>query len=400
MNIENLIIGLWKSNDPAVKAYDAKFIESLGYKLAYENVALTEKQASLALKILKRHVTILNNIYGRDVLPLILNPVYKNPLRTIDSAKLIEFIKENDKNQKIRVKFPYSEEIINQIRKQKSVFFESIWDADHRAWEFSIQHETLRFCKELAETHNFQFDPEFQIFFDQITEIEKNMEKYVPMVCFVDDKLTIINSPSEKIHIDCQDPYEFLFRARSHGIKTWSDAVENRLNSDVDNRIIVEFLKSKEKEPFLINSDENAKDCISKLIKYLLPCVCFIPAGQELSKTQCMLEMVTSIGIKNTEISTMFRLPNETDSNFNKFIRENHLNSPLSGSTKIILLSQKVPKTVIQSPLKFKSAVTFSKFNAHYQTRDYLKSFYNIIEIFDKNDKNLSNNSMDWLLDV
>jgi hypothetical protein len=170
MNIENLIICLWKNGQATVKPYDYKFIESIGTKLSYDQEGLTEKQANLARKILKKNITVLNNEYRKDVTNYIDNPTYKYPIRFIDSARKINLIKENGKNTKIILKFPYDEDIITLIRTRKKFFFDSIWNSDEKNWEFSFQHEVIRFCKELVDLYKFDYDLEFQVFFDQINE--------------------------------------------------------------------------------------------------------------------------------------------------------------------------------------------------------------------------------------
>jgi hypothetical protein len=220
------------------------------------------------------------------------------------------------------------------------------------------------------------------------------------MIDIDNEKLVIKNNPSDKIIIESQHLEEFLIKSKEYGINTWSDKVDALLCSNQIDDVILRFLKEKEKENFIYDLEETGEKSFLNLIKYLYPLIIFIPAGSELSKTQKIIDLLQKNGVKNSEISILFRLSNDTHSSFNKYVKEEHLNSPLSNETKAVLLSQKIPKTIFQSNLRFRLAIVFSKFYAHYQTRDYLKKFPFVLEIMDKTNTAVSENSIDWLTDV
>jgi hypothetical protein len=91
--------------------------------------------------------------------------------------------------------------------------------------------------------------------------------------------------------------------------------------------------------------------------------------------------------IKEEEISVLFRLPSEHGKEFNDYVRENGLNSPLTAKTRALLISQKIPKPVIESKIHFHCVVNFSNFQTHYSSRDFLNTQSNIIEVWDKTPK-------------
>ena len=68
--------------------------------LAESQYAWTEKQAKLALGIVKRYATKFES-YGIEVRNLIKNPVYEHPFRVINSEKIIELSEDHEGNPTI-----------------------------------------------------------------------------------------------------------------------------------------------------------------------------------------------------------------------------------------------------------------------------------------------------------
>ncbi|NBO28716.1 MAG: hypothetical protein EBV10_05660 [Synechococcaceae bacterium WB6_1A_059] len=93
---------------------------------------MTEKQANLVLKILKKHVDILNDTYKYDVMPFLVNPTYRFPLRTSITSSTIELIEDQQGRKTVSLKFPYKEEIIKLIKDTNLKTITRSWNADTR----------------------------------------------------------------------------------------------------------------------------------------------------------------------------------------------------------------------------------------------------------------------------
>lgn len=383
-----------------LKPYDYVFMQSLSQQISYNQYGLTEKQASLCLKILKKNLNWLNQFYHRDVLENIENPTYLFPLRTIPSQHKISYMVDKDINERIKLQFPYNEEIVTYIKSQRNKVYNYLWDATEKCWYLSLDTWSLEICHMLHKKYKFEYDPVFQNYFNQMAEIYSNLEKYVPMLDKIDGSYQLRNVSPKIPEFDSKDLIQSLFQARRYGVTSWSDSVQNDIIEQNIDTVTMNFLRHTEKKEFSINLEEIAQKSLENLVKNLLPCVFFIPAGSELSKTTNSFSMLKNIGVENKDISVLFRLPNDTNSNFNIFVRENHLNTPLTGNTKAVFISQKIPKTFLPNARRFKTAVMYNKYHAHYATRDFMKNFPNLIEICDKNLKHTSENSMDWLIDV
>ena len=83
--------------------------------LAESQYAWTEKQARLALVILKRYLTKFQ-AHGMDIKKLLDNPVYEDDFRVISFDKVIEKYTDDDNIDRIEMRFPYSKKVIQLIR--------------------------------------------------------------------------------------------------------------------------------------------------------------------------------------------------------------------------------------------------------------------------------------------
>ena len=109
------------------------------------------------------------------------------------------------------------------------------------------------------------------------------------------------------------------------------------------------------------------------------PTLVIIPGGNELATLTASYEFFKSMDIKNTDMSVMFRLPSETHEIFNNFVKFNELNSPIRNETKIIFVSSKLPKPVLNSKIKFHSILNLGYNNVHYSLRDYVGNHENVM---------------------
>ena len=114
------------------------------------------------------------------------------------------------------------------------------------------------------------------------------------------------------------------------------------------------------------------------------PVLFVIPGGTEFEKLEMCHEFLKTLNINNEEISVLFRLPKDTGEKFNNFVKEQKLNSPISEKTKAVFISNKVPKTIIESNIHFNAIVSFNFFNIHYSIRNLLKWHSNVIQMTEK----------------
>ncbi len=367
--------------------YDLKIMESF-FDQTTKGLGLTEKQSNIAVKILKRYLPQLNAIAGKDISSWLDNPIYKFGLRTITTVKNISVVKDDSGSKLVKVQFPYDDSLLNEIKKERGNFISAEWKPDEKCWKFLLQDQVVAFLAPWLLEKGFTADDEFKRYADQIEAITSKVENYVPMLSFVDGNAKIINAHSSVPQPTSNDIIEAIFKARRAGITIWDQSVEDELNTHPMNDVVKNFIKSEIVSPFSINLEENSILDLIPIINNLSPCIVTVPGGNELSKTKLALELLHAAGIDNGKISVLFRLPTETGSEFNNFVKDEKLNSPISDSTKVVFLSGKVPKPVFESTLKFNCVLNFNFYNVHYTLANFIKSQHNVINVLaDKKQK-------------
>ena len=86
--------------------------------LAEAQYAWTEKQAKLALVILKRYLTKFQQ-HGMNIKKLLDTPKYDEEFRVINFDKSIEKYMDEDGIEKIEIRFPYNKKLIQLIREDR-----------------------------------------------------------------------------------------------------------------------------------------------------------------------------------------------------------------------------------------------------------------------------------------
>jgi hypothetical protein len=89
--------------------------------------------------------------------------------------------------------------------------------------------------------------------------------------------------------------------------------------------------------------------------------------------------MLEQNGIPANEMSTLFRLSNENGNEFNNYVKENKLNGLVSKNTKIVFISGKVPKPLIEADVNFSCILSFGILGVHYTLSNYLKNHHFVL---------------------
>ena len=127
--------------------------------LAEAQYAWTEKQAKLAVVILKRYLTKFQK-HGMDIKRLLDRPVYEDEFRVISFEKTIEKYIEDDE-EKIDLKFPYTKKIIQLVRclkDRKGIPSSYVrYDGESKTWTFKQTDVTTYYLTLIAVRYDFKF---------------------------------------------------------------------------------------------------------------------------------------------------------------------------------------------------------------------------------------------------
>jgi hypothetical protein len=378
MYIEDLISASKTINPIKYNMWDDKIITDFDLQISL-GVGFTEKQSALAIKILKKYAPKLSMSLGSDISNYLENPAYKLPIREINTSKKMSVMDHVLYGRVISVIFPYNETYVTKIKEYKTSNDYRTWSKDLKSWIFSLTETNLKFLMDFAIEENFEISDEIAKLFSQAKEIISNMEHHIPMLVIEDKKPKIVNFDKNLPPLTSTEILPALFEARRRGVDTWDNTISNFLDSDEVDEITRQFLKSEPSEKFNIDSEIHGFSSLETIIKFMGPCLFVIPGGCELEKLIMAHEFLRSIGIENYQMSVMFRLPTESNVNFNNFVKNNGLNTPIKDHTQIVFISSKLPKPVLKSKIKFHAIINLGFDNVHYTMRDFVKSHENVI---------------------
>ena len=169
--------------------------------LAEAQYPWTEKQAKLAVVILKRYLTKFQK-HKMDIKPLLDKPVYDEPFRVIDFDKSIEKYKNEEEEALIDIKFPYSKKIVTLIRtlKNKKCLPVSYtkYDGESKVWTFKQTDVTTYYLTLIAVRYDFKFvDPTL---LDEYYEVRNEVKDYkTPTAKLIGGEIIIENAPESMI---------------------------------------------------------------------------------------------------------------------------------------------------------------------------------------------------------
>ena len=165
--------------------------------LAESQYAWTEKQAKLAVVILKRYLTKFQK-YEMDIRELLESPKFDEPFRVISFDKSIEKFIDEDEVAKIELRFPYNKKIITLIRilKDKRGLPPGYaqYDGDSKKWIFLQTDVTTYYLTLLAIRYDFKFIDK-SLLDDYYSVKEEIMPYKTPYASLTDNKIIINHAP-------------------------------------------------------------------------------------------------------------------------------------------------------------------------------------------------------------
>lgn len=381
MYIEDLIFSLWMLG--GLNRWDNSIISSFNDQILRGN-GLTEKQGTLAVKILSRYHKKLTVHYKQSIDNWLDNPQFKIQPRKISVDRKISVIPHQQWGKAIKVTFPYDQSKVDFIRQQKNDSVFAMWDKDDKAWMFNLCEQNINIVNNLIQNAEFDIDEEFKNYLEQANAIIQNIENYVPMLVLKDGIPKFQNHPPQIPQLETDSILEAVFEARKFGITTFDDEINQYLNSTDLGTTTKQFVQSEPTKSLVVDSSQTPINALNEIIQHLNPCLFIIPGGSELSKLELCYNFLKNQGVEDKEISVLFRLPNDTGRELNQFIREHGINNPMSENVKYVFVSTKIPKTLLKEKTHINCIVSLGVANTHYTVRDFTKNCPNLIYYIDQ----------------
>ena len=355
------------------------------YEQICRGQGFTEKQSALALKLLRKHLQLITGISPTDVQYALDNPTYKFGVRKLNSSIKASIINHPTWIKAIKFEFPFNQSYIEKIKENKQRLNSPIFDGNVKAWLFPLTEECIHFVNTLVNTDAFEKDEEFAQYAHAVNNVMESLNSYIPMLSLDNEIPTYKNTPPQIPELLSQNIVDALFEARRAGIFTWDASVNEKLLSLEIDPIITSFLNFEGDDAFYyVDSTKNEFSSMKSLIKHLGRGVFLIPADSEFTKLTMIYDSLKGQGYEDSEMSVLFRLPSDSGSKFNDFVKNNHLNDPISDKTKFVFICTKVPKTILKSDIKFNFIMNLGYVNIHYTVREYMKNCQNVIYYSDK----------------
>jgi hypothetical protein len=356
---------------------DITIISSFGFRIE-RKIGLTEKQANLAIRFCKKYRDQLMLEFGNDVNVLIDNPKFRlaKTVATDKSTVQIE-------NKKILLSFPYNEEIIAKIRNHRSVntFSEIAWNTDCKRWELDLDESNVLWIKNNFISPETIVEDEFKMYDEGITEIIENFDKYLPMLVVEDDKFKFVNVHDTVPQPENLSIKETFLLAKRYGITIYEEKAYEMLKKENFSPIFYDFLDKNDLNPLKINSKKINIDQFADLVDLTTPILIIVPPIDEEYHVKRWVDFLKENKFQDSDISVLFRLKNSDKSSFNQYIKDQNLNNPLTENTKVVFISQKIPKPLIKTNLDFELVINLGELaGVHYTMTYFLNSCPDVVQ--------------------
>jgi hypothetical protein len=351
-----------KINTACMSSRDASFLLNVVSQLK-NNIALTEGQANLLIKVLNENIGLLYTIpYLKESLD---NPQYRYSFRKLDNTKKIFLYN----NKEIAVKFPFSRELNNKLSALKLV---SSFNKKEKLHLLAATQRNIWSLIDTFKKYDFEIDKGLLDLYSEIEWIKSHSQDYIPIMT---DNLAIKNANKNLVdYYDANKRNELipdLFLAKTLGIK-----FDHLLDSLINNPLTKIILQEK-------TDIDNRVVPLSKLVESLIEInswpifVIMENNSQSHQELENMFIDFTNAEISNKQMSVLFR--SSTNKDLNEFIKNNQLNNYVDENTKIIFITQRIPKILLKINLQPKLILCLCKYFPHFSARKFVNSHPNVV---------------------
>ena len=354
--------------------------------LAESQYPWTEKQGKLAVIILKRYLTKFHK-YGISIKELLDKPIYDRPFRKIDWEKSIEKYTNEDNEDLIELKFPYSKKIVTLIRclkdKRGMPMGFMKYDGDKKHWTCKQTDVISYYLTLIAIRYDFKFVDTSLL--DDYYEVKKEIENYKDLQAkLVGNEIVLCNAPNSM-----QEYWDKNLKNKS--VLQQVDALKNLhlstdgINVPAENKIAKKIAHQNNHKLWIDKSEYNKNDLIAGLTELdCFPIImtvsgevntvediqdywswlkCFENHGIDILK-QLSFGFEIKEPLRDTDVASDFGnfFPNSKldDANFEKLFELHQMSRQfkfIDKQTKVIFVRNRVPRALLKSGIKPKASL-------------------------------------------
>lgn len=348
----------------SIQPYDHPIARSLATQLD-SGLALTEKQGTIAERLLKKYSGALTNV-GFDIEKLLAEKIYKNPFRVIDKTKSIYV-----DGEKLVCKSPFIPDLVNAFKKRKKVPYKrGDYQPDTKEWNFDYNEPNLDFMFKQIKGKNFSIDREILDKYEQIEAVLKDGIQYYPILKY-NNKFYVENillSDEEQNNLaTINDVRTAVMWARKRGCVAYDDSIVELYGKQTyydkimlgdETQVNIDFRKYPVSD--LINT-------ISKTATTII----FVQSADP-EQLKSWIKNLKDNGINENDIAVCFRY--KKDKEANEFIKNENVNE-YSPNKKVLITNERIPKTFVKDNVEADIIIVDLAIKpAHYKTQIYLEN--------------------------
>ena len=389
-----ILAGFRQAPKIEIESSDMSIMYSIARQV-FKGTALTDRQYALVTEKLSKYKEQFND-YNFDLAVETL----RMPLREIDRSKYIKVVSHSEmlgpdkvyesykeKWQWIKVRFPFSKKLICKIESLDKSSNNYYHDKGSHEHYFLYNERNIFDIIEVFKDSSFIIDQDLLDMHLLLQEMKDNQDNYIPGIY----KLKLKNLSDRAISYMLSDIGEpsidnlalYKDRQRKYGLHYFDTSdLDNsisqltHLSQNIVNRECRQVLIKKEK--YTIN---NLAESVLELNRF--PLLVILPETDPLND---LIKVHKSLHgfVDPTECTVMFRLSNNSDSEFNDYIKNNNLNSSLDKNTKVVYINtNKIPKPLIMSDWKCSTALLTQSQRVNTKLSQYIEKF-DLVMHYDK----------------
>ena len=369
-----LLVGLRKTVLFDLEKSDVSFLSSIA-RQTFKGVALTDRQCNVVKeKLLKYKEQFIKEEYNIDLALTNL----RMPLRDIDRSKFIKLIDGaplSYPNEKwIRIRFPFSKKLIAELDHMLRLF-----NLEYNHSKGSHEHHfklTERAVFELVsrfQSRQFIIDQELLDLHEKIQLMNQNKNKHIPGV--YNFKLQNLSDRATKYMISSMGEPTIdnlaLYKDRkdAFGLHHFDD---DDLNNSLSNfSTLSKNIINRTSTNVFVKNTKYTINNVAELNRF--PLLVVLPESANPLDDMYAVHRSLQGFIDTTESTVLFRLDNDTNADFNNYIRKNNLNSPLDKNTKVVYISSNnITKPLLKSDWKASATLMMSSHKLLNKVKTYV----------------------------
>lgn len=312
---------------------------------------LTQSQAGLIVKILKKYKTIAQT-YNFDYTDQIENPVWKKEFRILDLTKKVFVEKDPNGEVLVFLKFPFNmkEQFDREFSTEKEHFKHSRWNQERKLRQINFTDVNVVALYEFVKKHQFEIDDTFLEAVESVENVWANQEDFIPYSIIFEQRVVLMNSN------EYADAY---FEEHSTGNVSHDMLLAKEmcfpLKTSKKPEKIVEKIASNKNNIFWIDTNEKFFDLYKQVDEKI--CIVLDRASYKDKWLEKFVEDSEKCGVSRSDIRVCFRDSKDNDRGLNQWIKDNNLGGPVEGG-KIFIFEHKPPKWLFKDNIDVKIIVT------------------------------------------